>query len=1122
MSDQEKYIDEFKKRLYEVVRKKWAVKLSIGVNVLIILTLSLNIFFSLFELLGAQSVNARSILFYSFVIITAAAGIKFILLPVVRMFGLFGKPDYIKTAENVGEHFTQIKDELVNAFQLYENRLDESYSKDLTNGAIKKIYLKSKGINFTESLNFSPVQKYLKITFTVIVLTVVVFALFPDMRGASFRVIYFDKEFSRPPEFAFELHPGNYKLTKGDDVVISAHTIGEQPESIELLTKSTDETVYQSNTLYPESTGVFFLHRKGVKNSFKYYAKSGSIESDKYSIEVINRPEISFLETIIEPPQYSGLPQIIQKDNGNITTLTGSRVSVKIKSSKEIKSAELLFGNNLTKPFLTDGFSGSAEFRVFNKSNYKIILNDTEGYKNSNPITYMITPITDEYPSIRLIEPGGDITLGKLNQVSLLTHISDDYGFTKLVLNYKISSTQFGQPETEYRKKIIAIENGNEQDVYFVWNLEELVPAVNDVVSYFLEIFDNDAVAGPKIGRTKIYNISVPSLDELFETAGTEQENAEENIVELIEETKELSEELERISDELKQDSRELTWEEKEQIESAVDKFEELSNKAKDIRKKLNETRKNLQENELLSQETLEKYIELQELMDELNSDDMSETMKRLQEMLQTLNRNQSQQAFEDMMFNEEMFKKSLERTLNLLKRIKIEQKVDELVKRTEEIVTSLERLSEETGQSDQADKNTMDELSEKQNSATKKIEKLEEEMSKLRENMVEFDDMPIQDLEKLIEEMKEQENTELSEIAEQNLKQQNKTQALQQQNNISQNMQSMMQQMQQLKEDLEMQSQVQTVLEMMNSINNLLDLSKEQENLKQSTENSSPSSQSFSSNAKDQAEIQRNLDRTIQQLVNLSQKTFAITPETGRALGQARSEMSNAITSIQNRSSSTAVQSQISSMQRLNEAASLMKAGVEQMMQGGQGGGMMSLMQQMQQMSERQMRLNQLTQQLNQEGQLSQEQRAELQRLAKEQEVIRKSLEQLNREAKESGESKTLAGNLDRILEEMKEAVVNMQTEKVNDNLIQAQERILSKLLDAQRSINERDFEKERESKSGKVITRESPPEIIFSTEEGKDVLRNELLKAIQEGYSKDYEELIRKYYEALQKKEY
>ena len=99
-----------------------------------------------------------------------------------------------------------------------------------------------------------------------------------------------------------------------------------------------------------------------------------------------------------------------------------------------------------------------------------------------------------------------------------------------------------------------------------------------------------------------------------------------------------------------------------------------------------------------------------------------------------------------------------------------------------------------------------------------------------------------------------------------------------------------------------------------------------------------------------------------------------------------------------------------------------------------------------------------------------------------------------------------------------MREVLTNMNSNKLDDALIQKQKNILSKLLDAQRSINERDFEKERRSSSGKNIVRKSPSELNLNSKEGKDKLRDELNKAVREGYVKDFEELILKYYEAIQ----
>jgi hypothetical protein len=188
--------------------------------------------------------------------------------------------------------------------------------------------------------------------------------------------------------------------------------------------------------------------------------------------------------------------------------------------------------------------------------------------------------------------------------------------------------------------------------------------------------------------------------------------------------------------------------------------------------------------------------------------------------------------------------------------------------------------------------------------------------------------------------------------------------------------------------------------------------------------------------------------------------------------------------------------------------------------MKGGGQGGMMSLMQQLQQMSGQQMNLNNLTQMLQrmQQGGLTPQQQLEMQRLSQQQQLIQKSLEQLNQEAKVSGQSTQLPADLDNILKKMQEVITDMQGEKLNDELIQKQENILSKLLDAQKSLNERDYEKERESRSGENVSRNLPPNLNLSSPNSLDKIRDELNKAVKEGYSRDYEDLIRKYYEILQ----
>ena len=205
--------------------------------------------------------------------------------------------------------------------------------------------------------------------------------------------------------------------------------------------------------------------------------------------------------------------------------------------------------------------------------------------------------------------------------------------------------------------------------------------------------------------------------------------------------------------------------------------------------------------------------------------------------------------------------------------------------------------------------------------------------------------------------------------------------------------------------------------------------------------------------------------------------------------------------------------QRQGAAMGALNQTARQLQDAMQGMMQGGgQGMGMAGLMRQLQRLSGMQQGINDATQGL------TPEQAAEMARLAGEQGMVRKSLEELSREAMRTGDMSKLLGDLDRITQDMREVQTDLAEGNVNPETLHKQERILSRMLDAQRSMRERDYDKRRKAESGTDIARQGPRTLDLSTQEGRQKLQRDLLRALEEGYSKDYEELIRKYFDALQ----
>lgn len=1118
------FYKEIISKLESLIKKEYLVLILKGIFITLIIIMGVFALFSFVESFAYSKSTVRTILFFVLMIVYIGSVGYRVILPLLKYFNVFKKRDYFYSANKVGKYFPDVKDDLLNALQLVStDKSNALYSTSLLDAAFKNVYERSKPIRFESIIDFSEVKKLAVYFLSVLTFFVLIFVFVPGLQAASFRLINFNQEFIPPAKFYFEIIPGNTEITKGENVDFLIKVKGEIPKKVFLLTREESQTNFEEHELKIDSLGNYKFSIQQLRSSLFYYAEAEDVTSEEYQIKVIDHPVLRSLDVKVIAPGYSGLPLVEQKDNGNISALIGSYVEISLLSNKELKSAKIEFEDSTFVVLNTQGNYVKGSFRIKKDNSYIIKISDLADNQNLQPVRYYIKAQYDSDPVIELIYPKQDINLANDNRVPVEVKINDDFGFSRLNLNYRLTASKFEPSQKDFTSVEISIDKKNkEQIVDHIWNLTKLSPGVNDVYSFYLEVFDNDNVSGPKSAKTQIINVRVPSLDEILSRADDIQENAKDDLQKTLKDAEELRKELEKIDKDLKKDKQELTWEEKQKIEQALDKFEQLQEKMESISDQLKQMQNELQQNNLLSKETLEKYMELQKLMDEMTSDEMKKAMQKMQNALEKMNRNQTQDAMNQMKMDEEKFKKSIERTMNLLKRIQIEQKMDEMIKRTENLEQKQNEINEQTKQSDQNNQKQSDELSKKQDEITKELDRLQEKMDELAEKMKEMKDMPNEEMEKLQDEMEKQNNEELSEEASKDLKQNQKQKAQKNQQQLSKNMQQMKQSMQQMQQMMQQENQMQTFTDMMRILDNILSLSKQQEELKNKLQKVDPNSAQFEQNLQKQNDIKKNLNKLLEQMSELSQKTFAITPEMGKALGDANQKMNQSMQSMQNRNGSMATLSQGDAMMHLNEAASMMKSSLESMMQGGSGsGGMMSLMQQLQKMSGQQMDLNNMTQMLQQmqQGQLSPEQQGQMQRLAQQQQMIQKSLEQLNQEAKQSGQSKKIPTDLENIVKQMQEVVTDMNTEKLTDDLIQKQEKILSKLLDAQRSINERDFEKERKSESGKNFTRNSPAELNLNSSSGKEKLKDELNRAVQEGYNKDYEDLIRKYYEALQK---
>jgi CO dehydrogenase/acetyl-CoA synthase alpha subunit len=105
--------------------------------------------------------------------------------------------------------------------------------------------------------------------------------------------------------------------------------------------------------------------------------------------------------------------------------------------------------------------------------------------------------------------------------------------------------------------------------------------------------------------------------------------------------------------------------------------------------------------------------------------------------------------------------------------------------------------------------------------------------------------------------------------------------------------------------------------------------------------------------------------------------------------------------------------------------------------------------------------------------------------------------------------------GKLDRAIEEMEAVVNSLQQGDLNEDLVNRQQRILSRMLDAERSVHTRDYEKKRESMTADDVYSRT----LGRRPESADAqsLRDEIQRAMQLKAPGEFEELIRMYFRAL-----
>lgn len=1052
----------------------------------------------------------------------------------------------------VGRKYTHIVDSLCNVLQLYSS-VELAESNPLVLAQLDVVHSSTKSVDFSTVAEKQSLKRSAGfLLFTTISLLMLWSFGSSFMLPASERVINFTTSYVPPAPFTLRVNPEFQNISRGEKASIFVKATGEIPKNTLLFIKDASDKEYTSIEVRFDTNGTFQYDVPSFKQTLEFYAEAPwlveKVQSNIGRIAIIDRPLILSMKGTAVPPSYSKLQSVEFSSNmPSFTTLKGSMATFSIASNKSLRSAKIFFvskekQNDTTVVNMSvSNSNASLSTRLYTSSEYYIEITDNDGLTNAEKPNGLITLLTDGYPSISLIEPMGNVTVNEQGLVPIQVTINDDFGFSKLVLHYRLASSRYAQPSEKFQSKQIEIRT-NELfvTVPYVWNLQELGFTIEDEYEFYLEIFDNDNVSGPKSAITAKRMVKLPSLDDVLAETDKSQDDIEKQLKEIAKASEQANREMENIKREMRK-QQSPSWKEKKSLEDLQKKQQAAQEKLNQIQDKLQDVTEQLNSNKLLSPETLEKYQELQKLLKEVKNPELQAALERMQKQMEQMNPNDMQKAMEQYQMKEEEFKKSIERTMKLLQRMKAEQKADALAKKAEDIKNRQEQLQKQTENTNANNEQQRQDLAKEQANLQKEMDDLAKELKDLEQLMKDIGkNMPMDEMKKTQESLQQQQISEKMQKSEQSLQKGDMNSAKQQQQQASQSLQQFSQQMKNLRKEMQKNISKEAQKQMQKSINDMLSLSQKQEQIKQQTEKLDPNSSQFKDLQQQQSQLQDALQNTANQLMQLSQKSMSVTPEMGKEIGNALSQMQQAQEMMDKRGSQQAAQKQGQAMASMNNAAMQMQQALGQMQgkgkgkgQGGEGegegqgegqGG--SFMDKLRQAAGQQQSINQQMQQMmgkngtgGNQGSMSQQEQAQMQRLAAQQGKLQKSIEELAKEQKDSytGKRKAL-GDLEKISDELKEVVRAMQQGDISEETRNRQERILSRLLDASKSMNERDMDPKREANAGKDMFGSKPGPLQGLTPEQREQSLKDMLQSLKLQYTKEYEILIKQYFETVQ----
>ncbi|MBS4015568.1 MAG: hypothetical protein KGZ86_03935 [Candidatus Latescibacteria bacterium] len=1055
-----------------------------------------------------------SVLLFLLIIVIGLLINRLLLLILVPLIGLvIYKGNFFKsiiaTARDVEKGFPEVNNKLIPAVELFSrcqtvdtiksstSDKKENYSDQLIKAAVEQASQKIKELPVDKIINFRKNKIIASICLTLLLIFISIKIFSPDHFSFGWNLI-----FSKPESLiTLDIQPGSIYVNKDSEVNLSYSVIAP--------IRGLQSKFYAKDKKYKQP-GLSFTTNITADRDFTYYVTINSRiglpvwKSSEYYIKLHKPIEITEMVFTYHYPSYTKLPSVTSYSN-EIRAVTGTRVEFSGSASMRLDYAVRMGKKDTDRLVVKDNqFKGS--FMITQADSFEFVLS-AENHRQGKSRTYYIKPIADETPFVKMLLPGRDIELPVSMQVVIAMYAIDDFGLSRFDLHYTRSISS----ETS-SVRLKTVSNKSEDTLFYLWDLNRMNLLPGEMINYYGVVYDNDAVSGYKRGRTETYSIRFPTLAEIYNKT-TETSQSTMNRLEPISETQEqLAKELDKISEHIKR-YREMNWEEQSKLDLLLNRQEELMSDISALQQEINNVMSDLHSGLMLDQETMEQLEKISNILNQILPEEMKQNLEKLRQAMLEKNPDMAK-ALEDFKLSSEEMKQALQRALELLKKIQQEEQIMNLARKAEEIYKQQSQLNA------RIENEKLEQLVAPQNQIGNEIKALDNDIKTAQQSIE--DSLVQAELAKIRQELEQMELDNQVNNVSNNLSNSNRSASKKSASDLLKDLAALKDRLQNLADMFKQNQQQKLTDKLIQVALDLNNISIEQEKIRPSQNR-----EQLSALVTRQQRMSEATTLVAETLAKWSEQSLFISPKWTQEVTRAVISMENAARLLEE---AVHMNIDLRAVHNLQKDASysldivtlqILRQILLGQQSGGKQGGLESLLQALSQMTADQMALGQGMGSIPipMPGGLSAEQMAQLGRLMSMQSQLRAQLEQLMQEinAGQYGEMPGMTGSMQGALEEMKQIEKDLSELNVTRQTIERQEKVIDRLLDAQRSIRQKDYSEKREREIGKDYP--DRPVIILDRNLGEinKQLREELLRSMREGYPKEYEQMIKNYFESL-----